>query len=44
MDDMDFDYEVSIEVYVPGGHNLHLKVSDVTVSRLSRVFKVIRTS
>ena len=38
----EFEYEVRVEVYVPGGHNLHLKASDLTVSRLSRVFKVLK--
>lgn len=38
MADLDFD---RIEVYVPEGQHLHLRASDLTVPRLSRVFKVI---
>ena len=40
----EFDYEHRTEVYVPGGHNLHLRASDLTVSRLNRIFKVIYKS
>lgn len=37
-----FEVDPRIEVYVAGGQHLLLKQSDLTVTRLSRVFKVSR--
>ena len=37
---MAFEIDARIEVYAPGGQHLLLKQTDLTVTRLSRVFKV----
>ena len=38
---MAFEIDPRIEVYSPGGQHLLLKQTDLTVTRLSRVFKVL---
>ena len=41
---MAFQLESRVEVFVPGGQELLLKPSDMTVALLSRVFKVAKWS